>query len=202
MSPLSPDSLPPHHLREPATPPTSPSSPSLLHLPLELQFLITSHLPWPDLLALRHTHPHFYHNVPTTVRQRVAWLISLYPYRPRFPRENVNMKTDADFCRSHEIQRLLVMRRRHLDCPRDGKRCLVVEGRACPPRAISVVKKGMRAVVGREALGGLSYWGLSLRDVVLLWAMFGLLIAVLVASLVSNSKARLVWHSEAKSWFS
>jgi hypothetical protein len=51
--------------------------------------------------------------------------------------------------------------------------------------------RGMRAMVRSEVFGGLSYRGLWLRDVILLWAMLGLLIAVLVACVVSNSKAGL-----------
>lgn len=188
----SPDSFPLPRLPEPLTP-------SLLRLPLELQFLMTSHLPWPDLLALRHSHPYFYYNIPTTVRQRVAWLISLEPCDLRFPRENVNMKTDADFCRSYEIKRLLRMRRCHLDCHRDGKHCLTVEGQCCSPHADGV-SKGARAVIRNETFRRLSHGGLSLCSMRLLWAMLGLLIALLVAWIVKTHKGMCERNFEAKLW--
>jgi len=58
----------------------------------------------------------------------------------------------------------------------------------------------MRAALRSEVFGGLSYRGLSLRDMMLLWALLGLFIAVLVACIVSNSKAGVFGHSEVKSW--
>jgi hypothetical protein len=195
-------------------PPTSPSlysdplphrspnylpTPSLLSLPPELHLLIIYHLPWPDLLALKHTHPYLYQNIPTTVRQRVAWLLSRATTRLRLPKQRVNMKTDADFCRSHEIRTFLERRRWHLDCRSDGKGCLVFEGRVCPAQRKGL-GKGRMALTRKqnrpEVNGKWSELFLGLS-----WLLKAL-IAVLVGLILKDLETRFHWNFYAKSWVS
>jgi hypothetical protein len=195
-------------------PPTSPSlssdplphrspdnlpTPSLLNLPPELHLLITSHLPWPDLLALKHTHPYFYQNIPTTVRQRVTWLLSRAITRLRLPKQRINMKTDTDFCRSHEIRKFLERRRWHLDCRSDGKGCLVFEGRVCPAQGKGL-GKGRMALTRKGNRFGLSgKW--SVLFLGLSWLLKAL-ITVLVGLILKDLETRFHWNFYAKSWVS
>ena len=52
------------------------NSPCLLDLPPEvLLHLIHPYLSYPDLLALKHTHPIFFHSLKIKVRHRVDWLL-------------------------------------------------------------------------------------------------------------------------------
>jgi hypothetical protein len=171
---------------------------TILHLPPELHLLIFSHLPWPDLLALKHTHPYFYHNIPTTVRQRVTWLLSRAPCGLGFPQEKVNTKTDTDFCRSREIRTFLERRRWHLDCHWYRKHCLIFEGQGCPEH-VRGGAKGKRVMPWKErrlwwvdGKGLPSSWGL-------LW-MLGLLMAVLVTLIANNSLATADRNSQSKLW--
>lgn len=94
------------------------------------------------------------------------------------------MATDADFCRSREIQRSLLLRRWHLDCPSNGEHCLLVQGQDCPPPA-DLVPRGLRAKTEMTK----RYWWkaekLSLVAVYL-WSVMGLLIPVLAAWLVNK----------------
>lgn len=180
------------HRHPPPPPPPLPPpltgrrpTPPLLHLPPELLIVITSQLPWPDLLALKHTHPYFYHNTRTTVCQRLTWLFSLAPGGLDFPKGQVNMKTDADFCRSPGIRAFLKRRRWHLDCHWKGKNCSVIEGRPCPVKLTRVVKafNELTKEEGRGLWPG--WWVLSRAPLAfkLLWpfAVLAMLVAVLVA---------------------
>lgn len=110
-----------------------PSKTTLLLLPTEIQDSIISFLPYPDLLALKHTHPHFYRIVVTTKHQRTAWLSERAEQRLPLPQRTCRWNTDADFCRSEEIREFMERRRWHLDCPgeKPGGGCLVVEGKDC-----------------------------------------------------------------------
>ncbi|KAF6224375.1 hypothetical protein HO133_010952 [Letharia lupina] len=74
------------------------AKPPLLTLPLELQLLILPHLPYPDALALKHTHTHFYNLVDTNVRLKVAWLLERKTRNLEWPQEKCVMRTDAAFC--------------------------------------------------------------------------------------------------------
>jgi hypothetical protein len=165
--PLLPDSP------DPPTPLflSSRSHPSLLQLPMEIRLLIQSNLSWPDLLALKHTHPSFYHNPPTTVSQRLSWLLSRGRCGLNFPREKINMRTDADFCRSHEIRTFLERRRWHLDCRRDGSCCLVFDGRSCPTPVgdLATLPKSVKARKNNSLSGSFNlFWVPGLIIVVVL----------------------------------
>ena len=110
-----------------------PPKRNLLLLPTEVQDTIISFLPYPDRLALKHTHPHFYRIVVTTKHQRTDWLSERAEQRLPLPQRTCRWNTDADFCRSEEIREFMERRRWHLDCPgqRPGGGCLVVEGKDC-----------------------------------------------------------------------
>src|SRR4051812_44718288 len=92
-----------------------PSKITLLLLPTEIQDSIISFLSYPDLLALKHTHPHFYRIVVTTKHQRTAWLSERAEQRLPLPQRTCRWNTDADFCQSEEIREFMERRRRHLD---------------------------------------------------------------------------------------
>jgi hypothetical protein len=121
--------VPANHLQ----PDFPPFLPTLLLLPNEIQDSIISFLPYPDLLALKHAHPHFYRNVITTKHQRTDWLKERAEQRLPLPQRTCRWNTDADFCRSEEIREFMERRRRHLDCPgkKAGGGCVVIEGKDC-----------------------------------------------------------------------
>lgn len=120
---------------------TSPSGPStsiansspLLSLPPELLLLVIPHLVYPDALSLKHSSPHLYDLIDTSVRLKVAWLIARKSRGLDCPVGSCVLKTDAAFCASGggEVRRIMERRRRHEEC-RKGRGCEVVEGRRCP----------------------------------------------------------------------
>ena len=122
--------LPPNVNLPLKSPPDGSDAAPLLNLPFELHLLILPHLPWPDLLALKHSHPYFYHNVPTTVHHRVDWLLSRAPEGLPLPKEKVNLRSDAEFCASKEVRGFMRRRRGHWEC-KDGKEGCVVLGGIC-----------------------------------------------------------------------
>jgi hypothetical protein len=131
------------------------SRPTLLLLPTEIQDSIISFLPYPDLLALKHTHPHFYCIVITTKHQRTNWLSERAEQRLPLPQRTCRWNTDADFCRSEEIREFMERRRWHLDCPRQktGGGCLVVKGKDCSSDRVRNVGKWYGALAARVLFG-------------------------------------------------
>lgn len=125
---------------------SQPCKYNLLLLPTEIQDAITSFLPYPDLLALKHSHPHFYHMVITTKHQRTNWLRERAEQRLPLPQRTCRWNTDADFCRSEEIREFMQRRRWHLDCPRGkfGGGCLVIEGNDCSSIRLQNARKWYR----------------------------------------------------------
>ena len=108
------------------------SATSLLALPLELQYLIISHLSYPDALALKHTHPHFYKLVKTSVSLKVAWLLERKERNLKWPQKKCAMKTDATFCGGNsEVRAIMVRRRAHAECAGGEGGCEVVVGSTC-----------------------------------------------------------------------
>jgi hypothetical protein len=82
--------------------------PSLPWLPAELQAMIIPHLTYPDLLALRLSHPHYYYNISTTVHQRVVWLIRRHhDGRTTAQASQCILKTDQEFLSNPEVRRIL-----------------------------------------------------------------------------------------------
>jgi len=107
--------------------PTSP----ILALPTELHIHISSYLPYPDLLALKHTSPYFYQCTTTTVYDRVDWLLDRPQLGLPLPQTRCIMKTDAQFCANKEVRLFMKRRRRHLECV--GRTvCLISGSNDCP----------------------------------------------------------------------
>ncbi|MCJ1357123.1 MAG: hypothetical protein MMC33_007119 [Icmadophila ericetorum] len=125
---------------------TVPISP-LLSLPPELLPHITSHLLYPDILSLRHSHPSFYYSsllsTNTNVRLKVAWLLDRKERgldcpdgkNRRWGRSaRLSLTTDRDFCKRSadgEVSRIMEKRRRHLECKGGEGGCEVVRGDSC-----------------------------------------------------------------------
>jgi hypothetical protein len=106
---------------------------NLLSLPPELHLLISSYLPYPDALSLKHSHPKFYYLVYTGVKLKVDWLISRRQLHLECPNDGqCLLKTDREFCRG-SVQLLMRRRRRHEECEwREGGRgCLVRGTKSC-----------------------------------------------------------------------
>lgn len=133
----------PHLLYHMSSASTQP--PQLLTLPPELLLLISSHLPYPDALSLKHTSPYLYHLVPTTVRLRVSWLVDRRNRGLVVPRRKCVLKTDASFCCSGEVRSIMEIRRSHGECKRDGAgQCEVLVGRRCDGVPTLRMVKGRR----------------------------------------------------------
>lgn len=150
------DSSSPSSSPSPSPPSPSPPSPSpLLSLPPELLFhTIIPHLTYPDALSLKHSSPHIYPLIDTSVRLKVAWLIRRKARGLECPtKQKCVLKTDAAFCAGGggEIRRIMERRRRHEECSgEEGKGCEVVEGRRC----FAVVRR-----TGRRRWVGWRLWG-------------------------------------------
>jgi hypothetical protein len=110
--------------------------PSLLSLPPCILPSLFSLLPYPDALALRHTHPYFYYSpllsTDRNVRLKVAWLVERKTRGLPVPTNSrTRFNTDAAFCASKEVKEIMVKRRRHGDCKGGEGGCEVVQGASC-----------------------------------------------------------------------
>ena len=108
----------------------------LLRLPADLLPHLRAYLPYPDLLALRHTHPYFYYSplvsTNTNVRLKIAWLVDRKERGLPCPTHTSTLfKTDREFCASTEVKLIMARRRRHKDCTGGKGGCEVVTGRSC-----------------------------------------------------------------------
>lgn len=101
---------------------------SFMDLPPEIHLLLSRSLMYPDLLALKHTHPRFYCLIRTTVYDRVDWLLERPQYGLPLPQTKCIMKTDEQFCNHVEIRKFMERRRKHEECV--GV-CFVIEGTKC-----------------------------------------------------------------------
>ena len=139
------------------------SGPSpLLNLPTELHLLISTHLPYPDALALKHTNTHFYALVSTNVRKKVAWLISRHKRRLPCPATKCILTSDTAFCLwAHgEVKTLMERRRKHMECKhgKEGWACEVVVGHTCGGSRMNAIdrlrlgKERVEAWTGRWTL--------------------------------------------------
>ena len=148
------------------TPDTNISSP-LLRLPPELLTHLRAHLPYPDLLSLRHTHPYFYHTpllaTDRNILIKVSWLLDRKDRGLPCPQSHKTIfKTDREFCGSREVKRILVRRRRHRECAPTEGGCEVVTGETC-------VGGGWKYVLWRE-IRDVQQWEEGLWSVVVVVA--------------------------------
>ena len=123
----------------------------LLSLPPEILLDIIPRLPYPDALALKHTHPIFYSLVDTSVRLKVAWLLDRKVRGLPTPEKKCSFRSDSEFCSGglvggwekgkpreavqdgrDQVSKIIARRRRHGECE-DG-RCEVLVGRRCGGR--------------------------------------------------------------------
>ncbi|KAL6715193.1 hypothetical protein ACLMJK_007457 [Lecanora helva] len=134
-------------------PSKTPKPSPLLTLPPELHTLLTQHLPYPDALALKHTHPRLYALTPTTVQQKVSWLLERKARNLPSPDSKCVMRSDAAFCGNKEVRRIMQRRRAHAECKGGVGGCEVLIAGTCLGGKRRVgewkVGKGMRMwVVG------------------------------------------------------
>lgn len=145
------------HEPEPETPPL-PSKHSFMGLPTELHLHISTYLPYPDALALKHTSRHFYYVVYTGVHLKVDWLVDRFEHKLECPLEKCSFRTDEAFC-NPRIRRIMERRRRHFECRRARGGCLVVEGRTCQMDLVPswLKRRGRMEVVKTVGFEGLFY---------------------------------------------
>ncbi|BDD57170.1 hypothetical protein MAP00_002560 [Monascus purpureus] len=125
---------------------------NLMGLPTELHFSISSYLPYPDALALKHTCRHFYRIVDTGVHKKVDWLVERFERKLECPMEQCSFRTDEAFCNAR-MRKLMERRRRHLECRRVKGGCMVVEGNTCQMDLVPIWLKR------KGGLAGLASWG-------------------------------------------
>ena len=116
--------------------PQTPALPTTLSaLPAELLLLIAQHLQYPDLLALRHTHPRFLNTklLATSNRiHKVDWLLDRHARGLDVPMHSgLRMDSDAAFCSQAEVREIMQRRLRHGECRAGKAGCLLVEGWDC-----------------------------------------------------------------------
>ena len=124
----------------------------LFVLPTELHLEIQAHLTYPDLLALRHTHPYFLNSLQPTIIDRVNWLLSRTELGLPIPTAaRLNLKTDAQFCRNEEVRSILLHRRRHEECKKfNGGTCLLLRRQQVLRRGIQAQEKESVDEKGRD----------------------------------------------------
>ena len=115
----------------------------LLALPPELLLHVASHLPYPDLLALRLAHPTLYRTpllaTDRAVTLKVSWLVArrarhlLCPPTARTPRR-LGLRSDREFVAHDEVREMLRRHRRHEECGEGRGECEVVGGATCGGR--------------------------------------------------------------------
>ncbi len=112
----------------------SPQDPdTLMSLSPELHLLITSHLLYPDALALKHTNRYFYIIVQTGVGLKIGWLMERRRLHLECPNEGpCRLNTDEHFCRG-SVRLLMQRRRQHGECEdrKGGRGCLVMGTSRC-----------------------------------------------------------------------
>lgn len=119
----------------------TPQGPGLLSLPTELHIQISSSLPYPDALALKHTNRRFYSVVQTGIKLKVAWLLERKRLNLEWPEQTCDFKTDERFCVG-KVRDLMEKRRRHQECPSLNKGCKVIEGTSCTKkRAVGQIRR-------------------------------------------------------------
>ena len=156
--------------------------PPLLALPLELQYLVIANLSYPDALALKHTHPHFYNLVKTSVSLKVAWLLERKERNLGWPQKKCTMKTDATFCGGNsEVRAIMLRRRAHAECAGGDRGCEVVVGSTCG---------GAKAMWRRRVRRSSWVIGVGRPGFLLIVWVVGLL----VMSLAGNAVFMLKWH--------
>lgn len=115
--------------------------PTFLTLPAEIHALISSHLPYPDLLSLTLTHPFFASHplIRTSKSLRVDWLLSrAIQHLPLPMQSRCRWSSDQEFVGNPEITTILRKRRNHIECAEVFAKghsagvCFVVEGQPCP----------------------------------------------------------------------
>lgn len=145
-----------------------------LNLPVELQLHITSHLPYPDALALKHTNSHFYLLVSTSIRLKVAWLISRHERHLTCPSRNCFLKTDGAFClgTNGEVKAIMERRRRHGECKAGDGGCEVIVGATCRGP-----KMGLAGTL-KEGLTGCIGWLSARVEGWALWALVALIFSI------------------------
>ena len=105
---------------------------NITSLPTELHIHISSYLSYPDALALKHTNRHFYGLVYTGVHSKIDWLLWRFERKLECPRnEDCSLRTDASFCRSKTVRKIMERRRRHIECRPGEGGCFVVVGESC-----------------------------------------------------------------------
>ncbi|KAE8555115.1 hypothetical protein EYB25_003663 [Talaromyces marneffei] len=118
-----------------------------MSLPTELHIQISSYLSYPDALALKHTNRHFYSLVYTSIHLKINWLLWRFEHKLECPRnEDCSLRTDASFCRSKTVRKIMERRRRHLECRSGEGGCFVVLGGSCRRKEVvpGWVRRGFR----------------------------------------------------------
>ncbi|KAG7004826.1 hypothetical protein G7Y79_00023g054100 [Physcia stellaris] len=172
------------------------SSP-LLALPPEILIDIIPMLPYPDALALKHTHPSFYNLVDTSVRLKVAWLLDRKVRGLPTPQKMCCLGSDSDFCNgglagvwgkgrrrakvedgASQVKSIMARRRRHGEC--EGGRCEVLVGWRCGGRRelddMKIELFGMRRWGSRGFVREWWWWMMRLYSLVIdygFWVLVG-----------------------------
>ncbi|PYH49720.1 F-box protein [Aspergillus saccharolyticus JOP 1030-1] len=152
---------------------------TLMDLPNELHLQVASYLSYPDALALKHTCRHFYSLVYTGVHLKVDWLVERFERKLECPMEKCSFRTDESFCNAR-VRRIMERRRRHLECLRSPRGCLVIDGETCQKDLIPIwLKKRDRLQRARSCGYEVLVIGLIFLVLNLLWYMAGRLIPLL-----------------------
>lgn len=126
---------------------------NIMSLPTELHIHISSYLSYPDALALKHTNPQFYSIVYTGVHSKIDWLLWRFEHKLECPRnEDCSLRTDASFCKSKTVKKIMQRRRRHLECRAGEGGCFVVLGGSCRRKDDFVIGWMMRSSVKHEGM--------------------------------------------------
>lgn len=139
--------------------PSATSAPALLTVPPEVLLSLSSYLPYPDVLALRLTHPRFYYSsllaTDRNIRLKVAWLLERKVRGLPCPSGGraIVFRTDRDFVASGMVGNVLKRRRGHRECAASPGGCQVVAGKTCGRRRLG---KRARVRPGWEMLWNLA----------------------------------------------
>ena len=170
-----------------------PSSP-FLSLPPELHHLILLHLPYPDVLSLKHTSPYFYSLVDTRdYRQKVSWIVDRQMRGLVCPTKSCILKTDAAFCSSGggEVRKIMERRRRHEECGRNGG-CEVLVGRKCKVRRRTRGRSGNDLRLLQSVMSTTGFEGWIVAAVLLA-------LAICIDSAVLIRFFNIIWESSGTS---
>jgi len=177
----------------------------LLALPAEIILHISSYLPYPDLLSMRHTHPLFFRSplIDTSKKIiKIQWLISRGDRGLPIPRDNsLLLSSDEAFCQHREVKEIMRRRLDHGECkPGVIGGCEIITGNTCEGSRSQKQNRAYRGWV-QSRMDDLNQAGWLKATAVTVWVILMSFLLIVQSRSVSQQIASLVVYGTTIWWF-